>query len=270
MEVGFERYFRKPNVNKMTYEECLAWRDQMISEVLAIEKNFVSPARLQQLKDAQEKKYQSLSNQNKLEKEIFLIRRDSNNWENGKGIFNGMFADKVLTPKAEELILGLQLERKPLSYEFDEQHKEELNRQLELLNFRKIRYNVLDALTKRIKNFEYAKAQKESKKRQLEELKVRAAANESDIRKIAESVKDKLFISDVCPYCGLTMSAGNFHADHIYPVSKGGQSRVSNMVLCCSECNLKKKALTVREFALKYRMDRAEIERRLEMQNKTF
>jgi hypothetical protein len=269
MEVGFERYFRKPNVNKMTYEECLTWRDQMISEVLAIEKNFVSAARLEQLKNANEMQSQNLARRNELADKIHSLKRDSNNWENGKGIFNGMFADKVLSRKTEEMIASLEIEKSSVGIMF-EQHKKELDRQLELLNFRKIRHNVLDALSKRIKNFEYAKAQKESKPRQLEELKARAAVNESDIRKIAESVKDKLFISDVCPYCGLTMSAGNFHADHIYPVSKGGQSRVSNMVLCCSECNLKKKALTVREFALKYRMDRAEIERRLEMQNKTF
>lgn len=269
MEVGFEHYFRKPNVNKMTHSECLDLREQMIREILAIEKNFVSSVRLQQLKELDAKRYANRVLRDQLENKIRAVRQDNTSWENGKGILNGMFASKVLTRTAEESIERLQMEIGVYS-DMREQDKDELERQLNLINYGKIRRNVLDAVTKRIKNFEFERDQKERKKRQIDELRIRAASNESEIRQIAESLKDKLFITDICPYCGSVMSNGNFHADHIYPVSKGGQSHVSNMVICCSSCNLKKKALTVREYALKYKLDRAEIERRLEMQNKTF
>ena len=56
--------------------------------------------------------------------------------------------------------------------------------------------------------------------------KATIAGYEGKSRKLAESVKGQLDIYDHCPYCG-----GNIgiepHADHIYPVSKGGRSTTS-------------------------------------------
>ncbi len=42
-----------------------------------------------------------------------------------------------------------------------------------------------------------------------------------------------------CQSCGCQLTQ-NFHADHIIPFSKGGETDVSNGAALCSPCNLKK------------------------------
>lgn len=42
-----------------------------------------------------------------------------------------------------------------------------------------------------------------------------------------------------CRYCGRTESP--FHLDHVYPVSKGGETTANNLVTACEVCNYKKK-----------------------------
>jgi len=42
-----------------------------------------------------------------------------------------------------------------------------------------------------------------------------------------------------CSNCSKTLS-NSFHADHIYPFSKGGQTIIENGQALCSACNLKK------------------------------
>ncbi len=116
------------------------------------------------------------------------------------------------------------------------------------------------------------KKRETTKKKKLkhEELKVRAKRNEDEIRKMAQGVRRALFEDGArCPYCYKALGADP-HADHIYPVSKGGLSVVENMVMVCSSCNLKKTNLTLREFIGKYRLDREEIERRLDELGKRF
>ena len=103
-----------------------------------------------------------------------------------------------------------------------------------------------------------------------EELKVRAKRNDDEVRAMAFSVKKN--ISDIehdCPYCGGGLGLTP-HADHIYPVAKGGLSVTKNMVMVCAKCNLKKKDLTLREFISKFSMNRDEIEERLEKLGKSF
>lgn len=41
-----------------------------------------------------------------------------------------------------------------------------------------------------------------------------------------------------CRYCGSTESP--FHLDHVYPVSKGGETTIDNLVTACVKCNLSK------------------------------
>lgn len=60
------------------------------------------------------------------------------------------------------------------------------------------------------------------------------------------------------------------HADHIYPVSKGGRSMPKNMVYVCAPCNSQKINLTLAGFIKKYNLDRDEIERRLQELGKEF
>jgi 5-methylcytosine-specific restriction endonuclease McrA len=103
-----------------------------------------------------------------------------------------------------------------------------------------------------------------------EELKIRAKRNEDEVRAMASSVKRSISeIEHACPYCGGELGQTP-HADHIYPVSKGGLSVSKNMVMVCSKCNLKKKDLTLREFITKFSMNRSEIENRLDELGKSF
>lgn len=51
-----------------------------------------------------------------------------------------------------------------------------------------------------------------------------------------------------CVYSGDT--AGPFHMDHLWPVSKGGTDDTSNIVTACASCNLSKGAKTLREWML--------------------
>lgn len=43
-----------------------------------------------------------------------------------------------------------------------------------------------------------------------------------------------------CPCCGVNMKRNDKHLDHIIPLSKGGKHSVSNAMILCSDCNLKK------------------------------
>lgn len=54
---------------------------------------------------------------------------------------------------------------------------------------------------------------------------------------ISQNVRDYIFIRDgrCCRYCG--QRKGNFHLDHVYPVSKGGETSIDNLVTSCQSCN---------------------------------
>ena len=110
---------------------------------------------------------------------------------------------------------------------------------------------------------------KQRKKESLVELRAAAAANSNETRKVGSSVKRKLKLQPWCPYCGEPLGPDP-HADHIYPVSKGGRSVPRNMVFVCSECNAIKRNLTLHGFIRKYGLDRAAIEDRLEELGKEF
>lgn len=79
---------------------------------------------------------------------------------------------------------------------------------------------------------------------QSQDLKAKATAYDNKQRQEAGTIKRKI-VSQIhlfpsCPYCGDGLSENDAHADHIYPVSKGGQSTIRNMVFVCTKCNLKK------------------------------
>lgn len=67
----------------------------------------------------------------------------------------------------------------------------------------------------------------------------KAAALDGKSRSNARSVADTIPKTKWCPYCGGPLGTEP-HADHIYPVSKGGLSIKENIVWCCSQCNLRK------------------------------
>ncbi len=81
-------------------------------------------------------------------------------------------------------------------------------------------------------------------------------------RDLADEVKYKIHKNEYCPYCGEKL-LGNSHADHIYPISKGGLSVPKNMVYVCGTCNIRKGSMTLISFIKKYNLDRDFIENNL-------
>lgn len=120
----------------------------------------------------------------------------------------------------------------------------------------------LDSVNARIKTIE-------NKEAKLQSLKNKAAESIKTKRVIAKGIKRSLADNDDCPYCGFLI-VGAIHADHIYPVSKGGESTKKNMVLVCADCNSKKSALTLQAFIKKHNLNRDEIESRLSSLGKDF
>jgi 5-methylcytosine-specific restriction endonuclease McrA len=84
----------------------------------------------------------------------------------------------------------------------------------------------------------------ENKKDKLKSLKNKATELTKKKRKLGEIIKPALPKSE-CPYCFAPIGSSP-HADHIYPIAKGGESRVKNMVYVCKKCNLNKRDMSNR------------------------
>lgn len=54
----------------------------------------------------------------------------------------------------------------------------------------------------------------------------------------------------VCYYCELKIEPELVTMDHKVPISKGGKSTKNNIVLCCKDCNTKKKHSTAAEMII--------------------
>lgn len=128
-----------------------------------------------------------------------------------------------------------------------------LNKYLIILNH-SIEKSIERAKQRKILN-EESKQRKEAKKAKQEEenerTKALAAAHKGNTRRHAISVKrqlsEQIKILPYCPYCGDDLGESP-HADHIYPVSKGGLSTKENMVYVCQTCNKRKSDKTLIEF----------------------
>ena len=61
-------------------------------------------------------------------------------------------------------------------------------------------------------------------------------------QKISPRLKQNVFERDnyTCRHCG--DKQGPFHADHVYPESKGGETTLANLVTACETCNRRKHA----------------------------
>jgi len=59
---------------------------------------------------------------------------------------------------------------------------------------------------------------------------------------LVKSILEKLLKSqkNKCINCLCELSKGNFHADHIMPLSLGGENTYKNLQILCITCNLKK------------------------------
>jgi 5-methylcytosine-specific restriction endonuclease McrA len=114
------------------------------------------------------------------------------------------------------------------------------------------------------------KAEQERKRREKQELlKAQADAYRGDIRDKSETIKRRLKVTDDCPYCGGPLGS-DYHADHIYPVAKGGLSTTKNMVNVCAPCNMKKSDLTLRQFCDRHDLNEQEVGERLRALRKEY
>ena len=87
------------------------------------------------------------------------------------------------------------------------------------------------------------------------ERTAKVAAYEADARRGSSSVRDSLLgaptATFACPYCGKKIRAEESEADHIHPVTKGGLTVPTNMVMVCATCNGAKSGTHCVNFAKK-------------------
>ena len=96
------------------------------------------------------------------------------------------------------------------------------------------------------------KIEKEQQKdAETKRIKALAAAHTGKTRQLATVVKNQIkkqiAVLRDCPYCGGGLGESP-HADHIYPVAKGGLSTEDNMIYVCQKCNMQKRDKTLLEF----------------------
>ena len=138
----------------------------------------------------------------------------------------------------------------------------------------KLRLEVLEKailyLEEKDKHLTQLKTETDSK---IESYKAYKAALMDRTRELGKEVRkgllEQIEILDGCPYCGGNLD-NTMHADHIYPVSKGGLSSVRNMILVCRLCNLAKSNYTLREFIERNGLDRDVVEENLRLLRKDF
>jgi len=130
-----------------------------------------------------------------------------------------------------------------------------------------------DALEERLKMEEEEAKKKLKTKEEHSRLKAKAAAYDKRERELAPAVRRQLRSQietfERCPYCDGCLG-DEPHADHIYPLSKGGHTTTANMVFICKGCNLNKGSDTLRQFITKNGLDRDRIERTLDALGKDF
>lgn len=189
-----------------------------------------------------------------------------------------------LKNEVKEIIEQLQLKIKEghdKQYRFEEKQyqssyilKLELQKEMWRINGAiKRKYNkavsfIFSAQTEELKRQEQFKkdAPKREKTQRDEAL---ATAHMKKSREAAESIKRSLKKTTYCPYCGKNLG-DKPHADHIYPIARGGLSVAKNMVYICQGCNIKKSDLTLVQFIKKYNFDQDVIFARLEVLEKDF
>jgi len=262
----------KPKLTKEFLELCDQYINNLWNELIELKSKVLDDKTVEKLL-AEFLKYKNEINRHNKELDIKEknIRSEPNSYQQYKNGYLKRFfisgEDKELTEKAKTMLYELDKQRRYIpedikKYEVlkhrQSSEKREIDRKEKfLLNFEKtVRSNKL-------------KYQIQERKRADQDLlKQRAKNNTDEKRAIATSVRKNITNED-CPYCGVLLDKF-CHADHIYPVSKGGLSTLRNMVMTCSQCNLKKKNLTLRSFIKKFNLDLHKIEEKLDSLDKDF
>jgi hypothetical protein len=103
----------------------------------------------------------------------------------------------------------------------------------------------------KVKKAELKIEKQQQKEAEQKRIKALAAAHTGKTRQLASTIKNQLrqqaALISGCPYCGASLGEAP-HADHIYPVARGGLSTADNMIYVCQRCNIKKSDKTVYEF----------------------
>lgn len=185
-----------------------------------------------------------------------------------KGFFQTMFSNsdefKLEEDQAKALRKSLLLD---YGFNFSIKHREASSTSLEqnktqltaLKNYCVILQKSIVESKKRAYELEVSKTKKaelkiekeQQKEAENKRIKALAAAHTGKTRQLATSVKNQLkkqiAVLSVCPYCGGGLGESP-HADHIYPVAKGGLSTEDNMIYVCQKCNMQKRDKTLLEF----------------------
>lgn len=115
-----------------------------------------------------------------------------------------------------------------------------------------------------------------SEKRKIDKaqaVKALAAAHTNNTRSLASrmkrGLKQQIVLLPDCPYCQGSFEYGS-HADHIYPVCKGGLSTHKNMVYVCCACNARKSSLTLLQFINTFNLNARRIYECLDLLHKDY
>jgi 5-methylcytosine-specific restriction endonuclease McrA len=88
----------------------------------------------------------------------------------------------------------------------------------------------------RIKNWEKDLARQLTRRAAIEE------ATDEERAQIEMWFQWKRLPSVICHWCRQTFTPKRCHADHVIPLSRGGKHQLSNLVIACATCNLRKNA----------------------------
>ena len=96
----------------------------------------------------------------------------------------------------------------------------------------------------------------------VERFRARAQLTDRENREAVRLLMADIPVTIHCPYCENEIKEK--HLDHIVPVVRGGRPLRGNLVWVCVACNLRKRDLTLLEFADRFDLDYMAIVRRLQ------
>ena len=97
-------------------------------------------------------------------------------------------------------------------------------------------------------NKEYKNTKEYKLSSRLQQIKRRKITRHSPNKATNKEIKQLIDASTHCYWCNVKLNE-DFHIDHYIPIKKGGTHELSNLVISCKTCNLKKHTKDPIEFA---------------------
>jgi len=94
---------------------------------------------------------------------------------------------------------------------------------------------------------EYAKTESSKNSMRNSRHKRRSITKKGDVT--TKQISDLRNNAKICYWCNESLKNKEVHIDHYIPLSKGGEHTISNLVISCFTCNLKKHAKDPIDFA---------------------